>query len=284
MQKYSYAFYSDELYHYGILGMKWGVRRYQNDDGSLTSLGKIHYGIENIQNASNRFWKIANDPLWMETQLERIGSKSKSAANSIMNGIKALNDPFFSEYFRTRIRQLNNNPDISDLSNAKTMRELTETIFEYNSPLINGKDFVLSTFSDPNSPSNNVLFEDLAQKSIDVSDRYRTNGGMNRTISVTAPNQFTIPGVNNNTQYGLSPEGGNKKWNIELLPSDNTSNIDKSMAKQIVDAYGTERMSELRKRYSRIKKLSVKDDQAQYRDLNKLYEDVLDYYKDPYAY
>ena len=32
--------YSDELCHYGIRGMRWGIRRYQNKDGSLTAAGK----------------------------------------------------------------------------------------------------------------------------------------------------------------------------------------------------------------------------------------------------
>ncbi len=34
---------SDILVHHGIKGQKWGVRRYQNKDGSLTSQGKKRY-------------------------------------------------------------------------------------------------------------------------------------------------------------------------------------------------------------------------------------------------
>ena len=37
--------YSDELRHFGIKGQKWGVRRYQNPDGTWTEEGKARYGI-----------------------------------------------------------------------------------------------------------------------------------------------------------------------------------------------------------------------------------------------
>lgn len=41
---YGYSF-GGELYHFGKKGQKWGRRQYQNEDGSLTPLGRIHYGI-----------------------------------------------------------------------------------------------------------------------------------------------------------------------------------------------------------------------------------------------
>lgn len=42
----SYTSESDsDIYHHGIIGQKWGVRRYQNKDGSLTTEGREHYGI-----------------------------------------------------------------------------------------------------------------------------------------------------------------------------------------------------------------------------------------------
>ena len=45
MEMYGYSFACEsDLQHHGILGMKWGVRRFQNADGSLTAAGQKRYG------------------------------------------------------------------------------------------------------------------------------------------------------------------------------------------------------------------------------------------------
>lgn len=47
MYPYDYLNQKDYLCHHGILGQKWGIRRFQNGDGSLTAAGKERYSKEN---------------------------------------------------------------------------------------------------------------------------------------------------------------------------------------------------------------------------------------------
>jgi hypothetical protein len=83
--------YLPYLQHHGILGMKWGVRRYQNPDGSLTGAGRRRYGkeIKKEINASYRKNLVEN------TRINRPGLNPFSVKNSRItreNKSKAMSD------------------------------------------------------------------------------------------------------------------------------------------------------------------------------------------------
>ena len=44
-----------ELYHWGVKGMRWGVRRYQNDDGTLTPAGEKRYAKQQSKSEKRQF-------------------------------------------------------------------------------------------------------------------------------------------------------------------------------------------------------------------------------------
>ena len=80
---------NNELYHYGILVMKWGVRRYQNKDGTLTNLGKkrkqedIHedytraHSKKSIKSMSDAELRNRNNRLQMERQYQTLTKKAR---------------------------------------------------------------------------------------------------------------------------------------------------------------------------------------------------------------
>lgn len=68
----------NELYHHGILGQKWGVRRFQNPDGSLTSAGKKRYDTGSVK--ENRHDRAARASNRDADDLEKHGYKDEAAA------------------------------------------------------------------------------------------------------------------------------------------------------------------------------------------------------------
>lgn len=53
-----YILIDGTLYHHGIKGQKWGLRRWQNEDGSLTPAGREHYGYGVVGNTINSIGQI----------------------------------------------------------------------------------------------------------------------------------------------------------------------------------------------------------------------------------
>lgn len=77
-----------ELYHYGIKNQKWGVRRYQNEDGSYTAEGKIRYGIGSDGRKSKEGKRIYR----ADKKIDRVASKAKKNYDKSMEIVKTRSD------------------------------------------------------------------------------------------------------------------------------------------------------------------------------------------------
>ena len=88
-----YAVYNDEsLQHHGIMGMKWGVRRYQNKDGSLTGAGKKRYNKDYSSKQRTRDRKL-------------YGSKAEKRINTRMNQGEGVQSARHDEVVRKERKQ-----------------------------------------------------------------------------------------------------------------------------------------------------------------------------------
>lgn len=108
---------NDELYHFGILGMKWGICRYQNKDGSLTEAGRKRRGED-----AKKLGEIKSDIAYntYNQYAFRNASKEKSEEyyKNIETGTKSYNRLYALMVGRYGAQNLENLDDIPEFKES----------------------------------------------------------------------------------------------------------------------------------------------------------------------
>lgn len=127
----------NELYHYGVPKMRWGIRRYQNTDGSLTDAGKRRYGskenFESIQRAAYSVKKakieskakIKRSKIESRSELQRAKIESRSELQRAK--IEAKNNSKIEKYKKKETKDIKDIKDTNDTSSKeKSMSKMSD--------------------------------------------------------------------------------------------------------------------------------------------------------------
>lgn len=110
--------YNSDLYHSGVKGMHWGVRRYQNEDGSLTPEGEKRYNKKR-QRLANKIQR-----------LDKSRTKAKESGKRFNEKHAMLNDKKLNKQYRDYLRLTPENQQKHQ--NRKTMEKMKRLALRNN--------------------------------------------------------------------------------------------------------------------------------------------------------
>lgn len=127
------------LRHHGIKGMKWGVRRYQNKDGSLTDKGKKRYE----RDARENNWEMGSDGIARSTSKKTKGEvrnadpnkwviEDRKRSKTVLNETSGLTRELKNANDRAMQRSRNKKPkvDLSNMTDAELRNKINRANLE----------------------------------------------------------------------------------------------------------------------------------------------------------
>lgn len=160
-------YYPDELYHFGVKGQKWGVRRYQNKDGTLTDAGAKRYardareqGYDRYDSQSGTYYKTSkkNGRSDLKVDASRYAKEDTERTKKLVDSTRQMNENLKNAN-QNSINQANrrnkkNRMDLSSMTDQELRQQINRELLErqYNDvfnekKVSRGREFATSVLS-----------------------------------------------------------------------------------------------------------------------------------------
>ena len=158
---------SNSLTHFGVMGMRWGVRRYQNEDGSLTEKGK--------QKVSAQYKKqeiAGNQELAKQYTNLYVKAYNKSADAMNNGGIDKFNAAQRKKYGDNFYKRQGYEEDYEKQFNKLLSQNLDKTLYDFRSstPAYQKADELVKKY-------DMKSWDELAKSNYEVVDELRSKYG-----------------------------------------------------------------------------------------------------------
>lgn len=142
------------LSHHGIKGQKWGIRRFQNANGSLTDLGRKRYNVGHAYPSYDEMQKTVKQKSMEKAYDKALNRDTTQLANNVKNAANQTQNTLNSAktaYKESKKQQ--SKPDVSHMSNKELQDAITRMNLEDNYTRLiqqrestkSGKDYVEKT-------------------------------------------------------------------------------------------------------------------------------------------